>query len=366
MIQVLQIGFSSNPGGVENIVMNYYSMIDKAKFQFDFLDIYGDGIAFSERIQELGGKVIVMPNYKKHPITFFRFLTELLKKGKYDIVHIHMQSLANILPILAGKFSGNVQIICHSHSSSVPNGLARKVLNWVNTYIIRHMDLHKWACGLRAGYWMWGKDFSRDNVIPNAIDRTKYCRDLAVRESLRRSCGFTEEEIVLGFVGRFGEEKNTFHLLDVLEELLNRSDHYRLLTVGGNDLYEDFVKIAQERELSKYIYCAGIQSDTYRWYSAMDAFLLPSFFEGFPLVGVEAQSAGLPCFFSNSISDEIKICDAVDFLPIGEGTATLWATCIENRMAQPWQRREFCEQYDIRYATKYLEKKYRSCIMQGG
>ena len=66
MIQVLQIGFSSNPGGVENIVMNYYSMIDKAKFHFDFLDIYGDGIAFSERIQELGGKVIVMPNYKKH------------------------------------------------------------------------------------------------------------------------------------------------------------------------------------------------------------------------------------------------------------------------------------------------------------
>ena len=167
-------------------------------------------------------------------------------------------------------------------------------------------------------------------------------------------------------MGRFGEEKNTFHLLDVLEELLNRSDHYRLLTVGGNDLYEDFVKMAQKRELSKYIYCAGIQSDTYRWYSAMDAFLLPSFFEGFPLVGIEAQSVGLPCFFSNSISDEIKISDATDFLPIGKETATQWAACIEKRMAQPWQSREFCEQYDIRYAIKYLEKKYRNCVIQGG
>jgi glycosyltransferase involved in cell wall biosynthesis len=56
----------------------------------------------------------------------------------------------------------------------------------------------------------------------------------------------------------------------------------------------------------------------------MDVFLLPSLFEGFPIVGLEAQCAGLPCIFNSSITDEIKICDTVHFLPVSNGSLR-WA-----------------------------------------
>ena len=59
----------------------------------------------------------------------------------------------------------------------------------------------------------------------------------------------------------------------------------------------------------------------------MDVFLLPSKFEGLPIVGVEAQVSGLPCFFSRNITDEIKISPDCFFLPLKK-SANYWASFI--------------------------------------
>lgn len=56
----------------------------------------------------------------------------------------------------------------------------------------------------------------------------------------------------------------------------------------------------------------------------MDAFLLPSNFEGLPIAGIEAQSAGLPCFMSDEITKESKITEACYFIPLKSG-AKYWA-----------------------------------------
>ncbi|MBQ1182922.1 MAG: glycosyltransferase [Clostridia bacterium] len=357
-VRILHIGFSNNPGGVENVVMNYYRLINKEKFKFDFLDIYGDGIVFSDDITSLGGEIISLVNYKKHPIKFITQLVNLLKEQNYDIVHIHMQSLANILPVIAVKCVKNIKVICHSHSSSTPKGITRKVLHAINVFVVRKMRINKWACGVRAGKWMWGNAFCENNIIPNAIHCEKYKSNEEERLALRKECGFSEDFRVIGFIGRFGQEKNAIHLLDVLEELLKISDKYRLLTVGGNDLYDEFLKEAKARGLDKYSYFAGVRGDAFRYYKAMDAFLLPSFFEGFPLVGVEAQAADLPCFFSETISREIKISNRAYFLPIGHKTAVKWAESIDFVLKDKAFETSFDKNYNIENAVKNLENKY--------
>lgn len=68
----------------------------------------------------------------------------------------------------------------------------------------------------------------------------------------------------------------------------------------------------------------GVRHDVNRIMQAMDIFVLPSIFEGLPIVGIEAQASGLPCLFSDKITKESKIRDNVEFLSIDD--AKIWCT----------------------------------------
>lgn len=362
MLRILHVGLSVNPGGVENFVLNYHRNINTDIIQFDYLDIYGDGIAFSEDIKSLGGHIYSLPHYKNHPFLAMKAFKNILWEHKFDIMHIHMQSAANLMPVMIGLKQKDIVIICHSHSSATPNGLLRKILNQVNRPIIRKFDICKWACGKRAGEWMWGKDFKENDMIANAIEYDLYQYNETVRKQVRESLSMTDHEKVVGFVGRFGEEKNIFFLIDVLIELLKISPDYKLLTVGGNDLYDQFRYKIKREKLEKHYYSAGIQLSAREWYQAMDAFLLPSYFEGFPMVGVEAQASGLPCFFSDRISKEINISGSVKFLPIGKENAVVWAKAIDKSLTSQERDVSFPDEYIIEFAAKHIEQKYESLI----
>lgn len=361
MIKILHIGFSENYGGVENLVMNYYRNIDKNKFHFDFLDIYSAGIAFENEINALGGTIYRLPNYKRNPIKAARKMYDLLNTNDYSIVHIHMQSAANLMPVLVTLHYKKVKVIAHCHSSSTPKGLARKILHFINIKILRKLKVEKWACGIQAGKWMWAGDFENKNIFTNAIEVESFVQNNDTRRKLREKCSFQTNNIVIGFVGRFGDEKNTLFLIRVLGELLNISDKYRLLTVGNGELYSEFKKEVYKKKLDKYIYFAGAQKNANVWYQAMDAFLLPSFFEGFPMVGLEAQASGLPCFFSNRISSEIDVSKTSFFISINNGEEKEWADKINKVLSLPNSRTPHIpDEYQIQYAVKQLEKKYET------
>lgn len=156
-----------------------------------------------------------------------------------------------------------------------------------------------------------------------------------------------------------------FFLIKVLQELKKISDEYKLLTVGGNELYYEFEKKISELEIDDLYYSAGIQKNASEWYQAMDALLLPSFFEGFPMVCVEGQASGLPCFLSNNISNEISITKKVKFIPIEKHDEVKWAKEIDNDL-QDMRRNDadFPKEYILKYAVNRLQDKYRELLKQ--
>ena len=112
-------------------------------------------------------------------------------------------------------------------------------------------------------------------------------------------------------------------------------------------------------------YSAGIQKNASEWYQAMDALLLPSFFEGFPMVCVEGQASGLPCFLSNNISNEISITKKVKFIPIEKHDEVKWAKEIDNDL-QDMRRNDadFPKEYILKYAVNRLQDKYSELLKQ--
>lgn len=362
MIKVLQTGCSSNPGGVECLVTEYYRYINRDGIQFDFLDLYGNGIAFSGLIKTLGGRIYHVADYRKHFIRAAVAIKKILRQGNYDIVHVHMQSAANLLPVLLSLHDGAV-VVAHSHSSAVSGKMTGKILHRINRHILYRLPVEKWACGGRAGRWMWGKSFRKENIIPNAIEYQKFKYNAAVRKRIREYCGFTSQDRVIGFAGRFGKEKNTFFLIRVFRNLLDICGSYKLLTVGGNDLFDQFLSEMKRSGLDYAYYSAGVQENVNEWYQAMDAFLLPSFFEGFPVVAVEAQAAGLPCFLSDRITREVNISGKVHFLPVEKKDSLLWARRIHMELEKNNRTQyQLPVKYNMPDAAKVLEKKYQEAL----
>lgn len=361
MIHVLQIGLGSNFGGIENCILNYFRHIDRKIFSFDFIDMYGKGLAYSAEIKKLGGKIYELPSYKKHPLIMAYKLQKIIEENNYDIVHINMLSAANIIPVLiVAKY--NNEIIIHAHNTSVPSGMMRRVMNWFNVRKLRRMTVEKWGCSILAGKWMWGDGFDAKNVMPNAVDTKEFVFNPMVREKIRKQNGLREDDIVIGFVGRLSEQKNVLFLPEILFCLKHISEKYKLLLVGDGNLRKKLEKKVAKMDLGKEVFWAGLQSNTSQWYQAMDVFVLPSLFEGLPVVGVEAQAVGLPCFFSEQITEEIALRKNVYFLPINKGPY-VWANAIHKRGTEhSGKNGVFPEKYDISYASKRLEDKYKEIV----
>ena len=68
----------------------------------------------------------------------------------------------------------------------------------------------------------------------------------------------------------------------------------------------------------------GRREDIQQFYNAFDAFLLPSRYEGLPVVGLESQSCGLPMFFSTAVTPEASACELGHFINLDDGAAA-WA-----------------------------------------
>lgn len=359
MIKILQIGLGPYSGGIENCIMNYYRYIDKSKFSFDFVDQYGEGLAYESEIKSLGGKIYTLKNYKRYPLNAALGLKKILKENDYHIVHINMLSAANTLFLdIAYADPKEKVVIAHSHNANVPPGVIRFMLHEFNKKRLQKAKFERWACGKKAGEWMWDKSFDVKDIIPNAIETQRFKFDSQNREKLRKQCGFAQDDIVIGYVGRFSVQKNIFFLLGILDSLRKKSSSYKLLLIGGGELESRLREETARLKLESAVFFAGIQEDTAPWYSAMDAFVLPSIFEGFPVVSIEAQSCGLSCFISDRVTKEVKVTKLVHFLGL-TNNAEAWADEIERNLHQ----KEKCKlppEYQIEKAVEMLEIKYKN------
>ena len=352
-MKILEVGMGPNIGGIEMYFHNYYRHFSK-DFFFDFINKDG-GLAFSDEYAADGCSIYHMPSFKKQPVRYFSKLTRILKDGGYDAIHINMLSAANILPVFAGRFT-KTKVIVHSHNSGTPSGFSRKVLHYINKPLLNFADIYL-ACSNLAGRWMFGnKQFT---VISNAIDLTVFNVNNDKRSKYRKELGLSENDYVIGHVGRFAEQKNHAFIIETFLELQEKSKNYKLLLVGDGELKESIINKFAELGLSDSVIFTGNVSNVQDYMQAMDLFILPSLFEGLPVTGVEAQACGLPCVFSDTITTEIKITDNVEFASLDNKDK--WIETIEKMIALP--KADNTEKiraagYDIRDTAKKLEEIY--------
>lgn len=329
-MRVLQVGLGSIKGGIEAFAINYFRELCKQDVLFDFVDIYGAGIAGREEIEALGGTIYTMPNYKRYPLRAKRLLKELIQKNHYDLVHIHVQTAANLVPLKASQSAG-VKVILHGHCSNSV-GFVRTVMHRINLPRLRRADAFRLSCGKEAGMWLWGnRSFE---IIPNAVQVDQFSFSVISRQAERQKYGICNDDLVIGFVGRLEPVKNPMFMLDVMNILKKTQNSRRvvMLFAGLGSLEPQLHNRIRKDCLEEQVHLLGQVTNINELLSAFDYFVMPSIHEAFSIAVIEAQANGVWCLLSDSLPYEMKISEFVTFLPLEQPEK--WAAYIAENKVQ--------------------------------
>lgn len=324
MIRVLQCVNDMHRAGLETMLMNYYRNIDRTKIQFDFLTHRPDKSDYDDEILSLGGKVYYAPRlYPQNYPAYFKYMENFFAEHpEYKIVHSHIDAMS-YLPLRAAKKAGVPVRIAHSHNTSIDKDF-KYILKQFFRSRINSVANHYCACGKEAGKFLFkGKDAT---VIPNAIEVDKFLFDREMRKYKREELGL-KDEFVLGHVGRLSYQKNHKFLIEIFSEVHKKNKNTVLLLIGVGEKEQEIKEQIRTLGLDNAVKFLGNRSDVNELYQAMDVFVMPSFFEGIPVTGIEAQFAELPCIFSTKVPKEVSFTDKCKFLTLEERTDK-WAEVI--------------------------------------
>lgn len=149
--------------------------------------------------------------------------------------------------------------------------------------------------------------------------------------------------------------------MDVFAEVLKIDSQAHLVLLGDGELMDEIKRKAADLGISEHVTFVGNVGNANEWYQAFDCFVLPSIWEGLPVVGVEAQAADLPCVFSSAITREIGLSQHAKFVPLTE-SVSVWAKTLSDALQQN-ERNDNTKlitehHYNIAFEAKNLQERY--------
>ena len=341
-IRVLIVAGGMGVGGIENQLMHLLRQADRERFQIDFTTT-ADHAFYEDEILSLGGRCIHIPSTEgSHFLRYCKAIYRVMKDGKYDIVHSH-ELFHSGLVLLTARLAGVKHRFVHAHkwcdgsSLDAKTPLKRRIYNGVMRFLILQNATDYIACSTLAGKFLFGEKITKKenyHLIFNSVDTSRF---LEHYDQVEIGDFVGDGWINLIQVGRFTVVKNQLFSVEVAAELKRRGRKIRILCAGNDgNAYEKKVRAAiEEKGLQAHMLLIGIRKDIDALMRKSSAFLLPSKYEGMPLVLIEAQASGLSCVVSDTFSQEVDFgLGTVTWLP-EDADAVQWADAIEQAVSQP-------------------------------
>ncbi len=365
-IRVLHNIALMDTGGIETLVMNLYRHIDKERLLFDFL-VHRPQEGFYEReIKEYGGKIYRTCPF--NPLHLNQFKKECMQvfeeHPEYKVFHAHQE-----LSLWTLEYAHKMGIptrICHSHNAKTVVNLKYFFFLYEKMFIKKHCT-DMFMCSPPAGEWIFGKKAVREGkvkYINGIIETEKFKYDETVRREMREELG-VGDKLVIGHIGRFMQQKNHTFLLDIFSCIHKKNPNTVLVLCGNGRLEDDIKAKAKALGIENDIIYTGVKDyvnvQTCRLYQAFDIYLFPSLWEGLPLTGIEAQTAGLPILMSDVIADETIVTPNVTKFSLSS-SAEQWADkaldILSNYKRKDGQPEVAKAGFDVRETADWLQEFY--------
>ena len=316
--------------GITSVIHNYTKNMDREGLQLYFLT-YGDlKPVLRERFSALG-EILFTSDRKQSTAGYIKDYAAILKSHRFDVVHIHGNSGTMLIEVLVAKLCGVKKVLIQAHSTKTDhpfvNAVLKRPMMWLAGRCI--------ASSEASGQWLYGHH--PYTLLNNAIELENFRFDPAARETYRAEFG-VKDAFLIGHIGHFTEPKNHFFLIDVFAAFHKLQPDSKLLLISDGPRLAQVKAKVTELGLQDAVVFAGHRSDAAAIYSAMDLFILPSVWEGLPLVLVEAQTNGLPLLVSDVVTKAAVCTDRIFYKPLEDG-AQSWAEALRDLRAASYDRR---------------------------
>lgn len=347
--------------GISNVIRNLFSNDFYLNEKVSFVFPTDNDPSMINELKLRGYKIYEYPRYEKNRLSYLIFLYKLIKKNSIDIIHVHGNSHALVIELIAALMGGCKNRICHSHNTTCNSILFNKLLS----PIFNLLCTNGFACGVDAGKWMFGN--KKFQVINNGINIEKFKFSKVDRRQIRDKYSITEDYIVLGNVGNLNAQKNQIYILDILASL-NSKGKYKLMLIGEGEKKEEILCKAKELNLTDNVIFVGVTDKVSSFLAAIDIIIMPSLYEGLPLSLIEEQANGLPCIVSNVITKEVNLTEMVYFSSLND--VEEWVNKIDGldftnsrtTLSEHACKRISDSGYDIVQEASKLKKYYDSLV----
>lgn len=368
MIKVLHINAGSQIyGGVSAFCFNMYKNIDREKIRFDFLT---PNISTYERvrseIESYGGKIYqfgINSSTNVGKIRLYTKFKEFFEEHQYDVIHINAGVLVfNYVVAKACKKYTTSKIFVHSHNNGGRSGVKELFSSPLKALLANNADVLL-ACSKSAAEYMFPSgSLDRVHIINNGINTSDFSYKETVRQMVREEYDL-QDKFVIGHIGRFTLQKNHEFLIDLFCEVKKKKSNAVLLLIGEGPLMESIKNKVKQKNVEDSVLFLGARKDVNQLYQAMDVFVLPSVFEGFGIVNVEAQTAGLKCLTSDVVPEEVNITGNVKRLSLDAPLST-W---VKEVLDIPSARKDYSEEimkagFEMTSSAKKLELLYEETL----
>ena len=321
MKKILVIGLTERLGGVETYIYNMCSKLNDFDHKFYFLVHGANECVYKEELEKkFNDNEQHFFFIRKFKSSFFGTIKDLKKfykehGNKFDLICLESGSTAEFMYIYPYCKKLDSKILVHSHAGSgfhkFTNTLFKPILN-------KYTDI-KLSCSNTATEWLFGKkEIPNTTIINNGIDCEKFTFNATQREEIRKKYNIKDEDKIIGHIGRFSPEKNHEFMINIISKIIKKNKNYKLFLVGEGPLKNEIMNRCKDLNIEENVLFIGNTGETYKYYSAFDIFIMPSIYEGLPIVGIEAQCEGLKCIFSDNIDKQILITENAKMLKLDE------------------------------------------------